>query len=229
MNAAGLFDYDLPLFDGVTEADFAGLNLDYRETSFGAWEPLFSQHDSTKDVYFLLTGALLAVYWTAEGREIIFSRFATGAYLGELSALDNGSRSLAVVARHPVRVLVLPQASFVSLFENVTLVRQRVVKDLVSRVRSLTVRNMELTSFSVEQRVASYLIALAMERGQLEEGGVLDDAPTHAEIAASIGANREMVSRTMTALGRKGFVRSARQRIEILDPEAMSQLVANVS
>jgi len=96
---------------------------------------------------------------------------------------------------------------------------------VVGRVRSLTMRNMELTTFSVEQRVVSYLIALAMARGQLEEGGLLDDAPTHAEIAASIGANREMVSRTMTRLGRKGLVRTARQKIEILDPDALSDLV----
>jgi CRP-like cAMP-binding protein len=54
---------------------------------------------------------------------------------------------------------------------------------------------------------------------------LLADAPTHAGIAASIGANRETVSRTMTRLGRKGLVRTARQKIEIRDPDALSDLV----
>ncbi|HEY9039005.1 MAG TPA: Crp/Fnr family transcriptional regulator [Roseovarius sp.] len=226
MSAARILDFDLPLLEGIGASDLAGIDLNYREKSLGAWEVLFNQQDSSRDVYFLLSGALLAVYWTPEGREIIYSRFATGSYFGELSALDDGRRSLAVVARRASRVLVLPQATFLALFEQVAPVRQRVVTELVSRVRILTARNMELTTYSVEQRVVSYLIALAVDRGRLEEGGVLDDAPTHAEIAASIGANREMVSRTMTALGRKGFVKSSRQRIELLDPDAMSELVS---
>jgi len=130
-----------------------------------------------------------------------------------------------VVARRPSRLIVMPQAVFLALIDRVAVIRARVFADVVGRVRNLTMRNMELTTFSVEQRVVSYLIALAMARGQLEEGGLLDDAPTHAEIAASIGANREMVSRTMTRLGRKGLVRTARQKIEILDPDALSDLV----
>lgn len=221
----GLFSFDLPLLAGVRAADLAGIDLQFQERSLAGWEVLFNQQDMSRDVYFLLSGALLAVYWTPEGREIIFSRFYTGSYLGELAALDDGDRSLAVVARAPTRVLVMPQKSFLSLFENVALVRHRVVTDLVSRVRALTARNMELTSFTVEQRVVSYLIALAVERGQLETGGVLDHAPTHAEIAASIGANREIVSRTMTKLARRDILRTARQRIELLNPDALSAIL----
>lgn len=221
----GLFSFDLPLLAGVRAADLAGIDVQFQERSLAGWEVLFNQQDMSRDVYFLLSGALLAVYWTPEGREIIFSRFYTGSYLGELAALDDGDRSLAVVARAPTRVLVMPQKSFLSLFENVALVRHRVVTDLVSRVRALTARNMELTSFTVEQRVVSYLIALAVERGQLETGGVLDHAPTHAEIAASIGANREIVSRTMTKLARRDILRTARQRIELLNPDALSAIL----
>ncbi len=40
------------------------------------------------------------------------------------------------------------------------------------------------------------------------------------------GMSELEVSRTMTALGRKGLVKSSRQRIELLNPEAMSQLVS---
>lgn len=225
MSRGDLLAFGLPLFAGLGEADLAGLGITFQEKSFGAWELLFNQQDTSRDVHFLLSGTLLAIYWTREGREIIFSRFAQGSYFGELAALDGGDRSLAVVARRPARVLVIPQATFLSMFHDNAVLRDRITRDLVARIRSLTARNLELTTFSVEQRVASFLIGLAAERERLQVGGILDDAPTHAEIAASIGANREMVSRTMTRLGRKGVVRSARQRIEILDPDALSELV----
>ena len=142
-----------------------------------------------------------------------------------MAALDGGERSLAIVARSDVRVLVMPQAAFLELFDKVPAIRTYVVNSLVTRVRQLTAKNLELTTFSVGQRVASFLISMALERDVLEKGGVINDAPTHAEIAASIGANREMVSRAVTQLVKKKAIRSARQRIELVDPDILSDVL----
>lgn len=222
MSAEGLLRYDLPLFAGVTAADMEGLQPDYSERRFKSWQTIFNHLDDSHDVYFLRSGSLLVVYWTPEGREVIFSRFDAGTYLGELAALDGGERSLAAVARTPSSVIVLKQQSFLDIFNRIPSVRDKVVRGLVARVRNLTTRNVELAAFSVEQRVASFLTSLAMERGQLMRGGLVTNAPTHAEIAATIGANREMVSRTVTKLCRRGAIRSGRQRIEIIDPDILS-------
>jgi CRP/FNR family transcriptional regulator, cyclic AMP receptor protein len=222
MIAEALLSHDLPLFAGLTPADLAGIDLAVSERRFAAWEIVFNQQDPSRDVHFLLSGTLMALYWTAEGREVIFTRFATGAYYGEVAALDEGDRSLAVVARSDVTTLTIPGATFRTLFDRVPVLRWRITRDLVSRIRSLTARNLELTTYSVEQRVASYLLGLAVERGQLKAGGQIDEAPTHAEIAATIGSNREMVSRVMSGLVRKGAISTSRQRIELLDPKVLA-------
>jgi CRP/FNR family transcriptional regulator, cyclic AMP receptor protein len=217
-----LLSHNLPLFAGLAPGDFAGLAVPVTERRFAAWEIVFNQQDKTRDVHFLLSGTLMALYWTAEGREIIFTRFATGAYFGELAALDEGNRSLAVVARSDVSVLTIPAATFRALFDQVPALRWRITRDLVARIRTLTAKNLELTTNSVEERVASYLLGLAVDRGQLRAGGRIDDAPTHAEIAASIGSNREMVSRVMSGLAKRGGIRTSRQRIELLDPRVLT-------
>jgi CRP/FNR family cyclic AMP-dependent transcriptional regulator len=222
MTIEALLAYDLPLFAGLTPADFGGIAVTFTERRLGAWEILFNQQDKTCDVHFLLYGTLMALYWTADGREIIFTRFATGAYFGEVAALDEGERSLAVVARSDAVLLTISATAFRSFFDQVPALRWRITRDLVARIRVLTARNLELTTYSVEQRVASYLLGLAVDRGQLKSGGQIDDAPTHAEIAASIGSNREMVSRTMSGLVRKGAIRTSRQKIELLDPKVLA-------
>ena len=222
MNLSDLLSHNLPLFAGLAEDDLSGFQPDFQERKYKSWQTVFNQEDRSREVLFLLDGSLLAVYWTPEGREIIFSRFEVGAYLGEIAALDGGERSLAVVARSPITVLALTQDSFLSLLDNVPVVRRRIVNDLAARVRKLTARNVELTTLSVEQRVCAFLVSLAIDRRQLIVGGILMDAPTHAEIAATIGANREMVSRTITKLGKRGAIKSARKRIEILCPDTLS-------
>jgi CRP/FNR family cyclic AMP-dependent transcriptional regulator len=223
MTLDALLARELPLFAGLTPTDFDGLPVPYTTRTLAAWEILFNQEDTSRDVHFLLSGTLLALYWTPDGREIIFTRFAPGAYFGELAALDDGDRSLAVVARSDVTVLAIPAATFRALFDRVPALRWRITRDLVARIRSLTARNLELTTYTVEQRVASYLLGLAVDRGQLRAGGQIDDAPTHADIAATIGSNREMVSRAMGGFVRKGAIRTARQRIDILDPKVLAE------
>jgi CRP/FNR family transcriptional regulator, cyclic AMP receptor protein len=222
VSLTALLSRDLPLFAGLSPQDFAGIDLQATERRLGPWEILFNQKDRSRDVHFLLSGTLIALYWTADGREVIFTRFALGDHFGELAALDDGDRSLAVVARSEATVLTLPGAVFRQLFDQVPVLRQRITHGLVSRIRALTARNLELTTYSVEQRVASYLIGLAVDRGQLRAGGVITEAPTHAEIAATIGSNREMVSRIMSALAKRGAIRTARQRIELLDPKVLT-------
>lgn len=226
MKAEQLLGYGLPLFEGLTPDELAGVPLEASEQTLDAWQTIFDQEDDSYDLYFLLEGSLLAVFWTSEGREIVFSRFPVGAYFGELAAFDGTPRSLAVVAKTPAKVLSVKRDSFLQLFNDVPLVRDRIARELVRRIRTLTDRNMEMTTLSVEQRVNIYLLRLAAEHGQLQKGAVIANAPTHAEIAGSIGANREMVSRSVSKLAKRGVIKAARQRIEILDPEALSNDLA---
>lgn len=224
MTPEKLLSYNLPLFDGVEPQDLAGITLGVAEVQLEAGQTVFDQQDESFDLHFLLSGSIFAVFWTAEGREIVFSRFPIGSYFGELAALDGVPRSLAVFAKTRARVLAMKRESFHDLFHSVRPVRERITHQLVSRIRSLTDRSMEMTTMSVEQRVGSYLLRLAAEHGKLAPGGVIDGAPTHAEIAGTIGANREMVSRSISKLGRRGAIKSARQRIEIVDPSLLSEI-----
>ncbi len=215
----------LPLFEGISAADLASLTLRWTELGFGPGQMVFDREDAGRDVYFLLSGALLAVYWTEDGREVVYTRIGTGALIGELSAIDGGARSLAIFARAESRLLQLSEASFLRLVDEVPLIRMRVMRDLVARIRSLTEKTHELSTYSIEQRLCAYLIRLSLEGGNLQPGAVIADAPTHLEIAGSIGANREMVSRSMSRLAKRGAIRTARRKIEILDPDRLAEIL----
>ena len=50
---------------------------------------------------------------------------------------------------------------------------------------------------------------------------MLDPAPSHGLIAAHVGANREAVSRALSALARQGIVQTGRASIRILRPDGL--------
>ncbi|KIT14751.1 Crp/Fnr family transcriptional regulator [Jannaschia aquimarina] len=227
MRVEDLLALNLPIFEGVSAEQLSALPLTVRERNFRKWETVFSHEDRTSDVYILVSGALLAVFWTKEGREIIFSRFSEGSYFGELAALSDTRRSLTVTCRTKARLLVIPQQSFLTLFEEVPKIRQRVVQGLVGRIHALTSRLVEQTALTVEQRAASHLIALAAEQGVLRDGGVISNVPTHAEMAAYLGANREMITRVLGRLSKRGAIKGARKEITLLDIDELSDCLGS--
>ena len=225
MNALALLKMGLPLFDGLDSDALAAIDLKWTEYEFSSGNTVFSQDDESGDVLFLLSGALLALYRTQAGQEVVFRRHLVGSYLGELSALDNQPRSLAIFAKTDARVLRMEQASFLRLMDNLHTFRNRVIMDLTKRIRSLTYKTLELSTFTIEQRVCSFLVRLALDSDRLVAGGIIEGAPTHSEIANSIGATREAVSRTISDLSKRGIIKTGRQKIEVILPQVLFDAV----
>ncbi|MDP5359791.1 MAG: hypothetical protein NWR52_06565 [Paracoccaceae bacterium] len=68
MTPETLLSYDLPLFAGVSPTELANIPLAVSEQKLAAWQTIFDQEDDSYDLYFLLSGSLLAVFWTTKGR-----------------------------------------------------------------------------------------------------------------------------------------------------------------
>ena len=221
MNSLVLELLECPLFSGIQSLPIAIDQRTLRAVSVSAGQNVFDQDDDSCDVFFPVKGELLALQLDSEGRELIFSRINPGGYFGELSAIDLRPRSLSVYAKTDARLLVLKRTVFSELISSLPLIRDRVLNDLVARIRILTERAYQLTTHNVQERVMSYLVRLALEAGEFKPNGSLKQVPTHAEIAGTIGANREAVSRCMSNLKRDGIVDAGRQRVVILQPDAL--------
>ncbi|MGD1883233.1 MAG: Crp/Fnr family transcriptional regulator [Paracoccaceae bacterium] len=215
-----------PLFEDVSAERLAYLNLKPSDRTYEPGQVIVAREDLGRDVYFLRSGRVLAVYWTEDGRELIFGRIEPGAYFGEMAALDNATRSLSIYAHRKTEVIALTQADFLKLINEIPEIRHHVFRDLVARIRQMIDSNYQLASLSVAMRVRAYLVRTALEAGVLVEEGEIRDPPTHLEIANSVGSNREAVSRVMAELKRSGLIDSGRRHIRLLRPtELVEQVV----
>src|SRR5262249_41673467 len=89
-------------------------------------------------------------------------------------------------------------------------VQSRRIFDLVSAME-------EVQTLPMGERLISYLIRAANHRGEIRE--------THQEIAAYLGTAREVVSRRLQELARKGLVTQTRGRIVLRDVPKLRVLV----
>ena len=98
--------------------DLAKDNLTLKKVMPG--QQLVQAGDLSSDVFFVMSGRLLAVKFTKEGREIVYSTIRSGDYFGELAAMDEGPRSLSVYSVGASEVWIMPASVFNHLMDQST-------------------------------------------------------------------------------------------------------------
>src|SRR3546814_12757576 len=95
----------------------------------------------------------------------------------------------------------------------------------MARIRLLTERLFELNSLAVRDRLHCELLRLCLAAGISDNRAVIEDAPTHSQIAARIGTHREAVTRELQQLTRKAIVAQQRRRLAVNDVAALAENV----
>lgn len=209
------------LFSALEERELLELARNIRRSAYAPGEMVVQHLDDDDDVYIILSGSLIASIISPEGREVAFDVMIAGEYFGEIAAIDGGGRSASVAALVDAEVGLISGNRFRELVGQHPKISSALVRDLVARIRRLTERNYENIALRIKHRVQLELLRLANRAGVLHDGGVLTPAPTHAQIAARVGANREAVTREISALVKIGFIKTSRQSIAFQNAEGL--------
>jgi CRP-like cAMP-binding protein len=181
---------------------------------------ILTADDDSHDVYFIREGAVRAGIATQGGHEIIFTDLGVGDRFGELAAIDGNRRSATVVALVRTRLLVIPQALFLSEVLAVPEASRGLMCWLARVLREKDQRLIELVALPVRLRLCAELLRLARTRS-MKGAHTISPPPTHHELAARIGTRREVVSREISLLAREGHIATDRRAIRLLHPEVL--------
>lgn len=187
---------------------------------YAAGALIVSQEDRGDALYVLVRGKAKVVLYGESGREIILSIFKSpGDFFGEMSLLDDQPRSATVIADEPSRLLVLSRRDFQAHIERHPRTALRVLQELSRRLRRADAVIGNLALLDVYGRLAGKLRELAAAEGEdTEEGVLVRQRPTQAEIAAMIGTSRETVSRALSEFSRRGWLAMSGKRLLLRRP-----------
>ena len=101
----------VPLFQGLSDDDFAGLAAGAEAITVSAGEVIFSEGDEGDRAYVITTGELDIVKIT-EGREILLARRGPGEVIGEMALLDAAPRMATVRAAEDSTAVALAKECF---------------------------------------------------------------------------------------------------------------------
>jgi CRP/FNR family cyclic AMP-dependent transcriptional regulator len=201
----------IPLFEGVPEPDLRALAERTVTRNYPKQAIIVSEGDESDSLYLILAGRVKIYLADEHGKELILAIKGPGQYFGEM-VLDEQPRSASVMTLEPAQFAILSRADFRAFLLAHPQVALQLIQNLIRVARGLNRSVRNLAMLDVYGRVARILLELAVERdGKLQ----IPERLTQKDIAARVGASREMINRILRDLTTGGYVSMEDGRITI--------------
>jgi CRP-like cAMP-binding protein len=178
------------------------------------------QGERSTSAYLVVLGRARAMLVTADGRVVQLCDYGPGDLFGALNAAA-GTEAAEVAAVDQVEAAVFRSADFLALLEAHACVGLALSKALVRQLGHLTRQMTARTTLSATGRVHAELLRLADAQG----GSRISPPPVLSELALRVQSTRETVSRTISALERRGIIRRDAGALTIVARARLEEMV----
>jgi CRP-like cAMP-binding protein len=161
------------------------------------------------DLFFALVRGEVKVFVDSpDGREVVLTHLQAGDFFGEMALLEGEPRSASVTALAESELVAIARDDFFALLSRDFALTRKILQTMSARLRRSNEVIESLALQDVGGRLARYLVRLADESGQSPVDGYFAvHRPTHQEIANSIGATRETVTRMLKQFEDRKLIR----------------------
>lgn len=181
---------------------------------------VLKQGDAVSGVYLVESGSLRIYYVNSEGREgTLYWVDAGQSCILALNCLFSELAYPAWVETDDTatRVAIITGSTYRSLYLSEPALQTFTFETLSTRLFDLMSLLQETASFGLEQRVASFLLRRSTPDGTLDV--------THERIAKHLGTSREVASRVLRNLARRGAIQLAHRSIVLTNPASLGQFI----
>ena len=166
-------------------------------------------------LYILIQGRVRVFSADTSGKAITLGTILSGDFFGEMS-LDGGARSATVEALEPCLCAVVPHPHVLAFIRANSEFAISLLNTTIVRARAATQAARDMALLDVYGRLAQTLNHLAKVTEEDNTPKTIDPLITHGELAARVGASREMVSKLMKDLERGGYIQVNTRQITLL-------------
>jgi CRP-like cAMP-binding protein len=216
----------IPLLSALNDEEIIRVRQDLRFRQYGKRDIVLQKGGRGDGLMFLLSGQAQVIDVTEEGRAIGLRMLAPGDFFGEIALINNSTRSASVVAMTDVLVAFLPAAAAMHLFSHSPSVANQMLRHLADKIQRDSEFRALLSINNTAKRIYAYLVLVQNGKPSLPgQPAVVENLPTHQDIANMINTSRETVTRALLTLVQLGIVEKEGHKLIIRDPEGLKRLV----
>ena len=178
----------------------------------------FRLGQSCDNYLLVIEGSVKVRELAASGREIVLYRVRNGesCVLTTACLLGTGHYSAEGIAEQPTRAILIPAPRFEHALNHSPPFRAFVFRDYGQRLAELLTLIEDIAFRRLDARLAERLLQLAADNDTLRI--------THQELATELGSAREVISRQLKDMQRRGLVALERGSIHLLDRSALERI-----
>ena len=209
----------IPYFSGLSPTELDSIRKLIFEKTAERGEMVLLEGESAEGLYFVASGAVKIFKTSTEGKEQILSIVRPGESFNDVPIFDSGPNLTSAQGMGTVLIYGIKKSNLKAILRDYPQVALNVIKVLAGQVRHLVSLVEDLSFKRVIGRVAKILLE--------HTGSEAGHKPrlTQQEMAAMAGTAREVVGRSLKALEGEGVIRLDRNRIVIMDKEALKEIM----
>ena len=216
----------IPLFQGLSDAELQSVKTCLRESSFQKGEVLFREGQCCERVFIVQSGRVKLCRTASSGREQILETLGPG----DTCACNPGTQKWNCLstaeAVSPSRVWFLSRNDYVRMVQENGKLAHSLNRLFAERLKSFSSLIEEVSLKDVKKRLVKFLLDMLAEKtaGPVKTGALFIPF-TREEIAQRLGTARETVARHLHELKRAKLIEIKPYQIVIHNKEGLEKLL----
>lgn len=187
---------------------------------------LFYQGDASEHVFFFWRGRIEVSSISVTGHRQLLTTLDSPQFFGELGILGDQRRTATALALEDSAAWLISGDRFLSFLDKQFEATRELLRSLARQIQAHESFVEDLLFLDLKGRVAKRLLGLVSPSldDLPEDGAVVPSVVTHADLAALAGGSRENVTRILSELQRRGFVKRDGRRYVLVDIDGLRRL-----
>jgi len=210
------------LFENLTITDLEKIAQSAYGLELLKDEVLFLQGDPAEKIYLILQGHIKLVQTHHDGQQILIRVAGPVEMLGAVALGRVNAYPASAFAISNCKVVYWTREKLLELIGQIPLLASNTMHFMADKIQVMKDRFRLIATQKVEQRLAHTLINLMRTSGKPTENGIqINVALSRQELSEMIGTTLYTVSRLLQQWEKNKIVKCGRERIEILDHQAL--------
>jgi len=218
-----------PLFAGLKEDDLRRIRAIASLRHIEKKEVLFSDGEEAKGFYVILSGKVKLFKVSPEGKEQILHIVSAPDAFAEAALFLEGTYPAFAEAMTDAQLLYFPKRDFIQLIEKNPQLSINIIVTLSQFLKRFASLIEELSLKEVSSRIAKYVVDLSIKSSK--EGKSLKEVEldlSKTQLALKLGTISETLSRTLAKMKAKRIIDVKKNKIIILNREALEGLASGL-
>jgi CRP/FNR family transcriptional regulator len=218
-----------PLFAGLKEDDLKRIRAIASLRQIEKKQVLFSDGEEARGFYVVLSGKVKLFKVSPEGKEQILHIVSAPDAFAEAALFLEGTYPVFAEAMTDCQLLYFPKRDFIQLIAKNPQLSINMIVTLSQYLKRFTLLIEELSLKEVSSRIAKYIIDLSMKSSK--EGKSLKEVEldlSKTQLALKLGTISETLSRTLAKMKAKRIIDVKKNKIIILNREALEELASGL-